>query len=303
MVKKMLKGIGILLGALMGLLVLSVGAAYGVSQYKLNRTYPTPVIGLKIGNDAATIERGKHLATAVAVCVDCHGPDLSGKTILDDPAIGLVQSPNITSGKNGYGPKLSDEDIARVVRFGVMPDGRSARIMSSDDYITLSDADLADIIAYVRSVPPVDSAPYQITLHPLGAILHAVGQVPIDTAARLNRSHYKSDAPPIGPTVEYGHYLAKISGCMGCHNPSLSGGPIVGTPPGYPETSNLTPKGELSAFTEETFMTTVRTGVNPFGRKLNDVMPSKYYKNMTDVELKALWAYIKTIPSKEYAQR
>ena len=258
---------------------------------------------MKIANDAATIERGKHLATAVAVCVDCHGPDLAGKTVFEDPAIGLVQSPNLTRGKNGYGAQLSEEDFARVIRYGVMPNGHSARIMASDDYINLSDADLAAIVAYVRQVPPVDSEPYSIVLRPLGTILHALGQLPIDTASRLDRSRYKPDAPTIGPTVEYGHYLASMSGCEGCHNRNLSGGPITGGPPGYPESSNLTSKGELAAFTEASFITTVRTGMNPFGHKLNEVMPSKYYKNMTDDELKALWAYIKTIPPKKYADR
>ena len=68
-------------------------------------------------------------------------------------------------------------------------------------------------------------------------------------------------------------------------------------------TANLTPAGELKTFDEAGFINTVRTCVNPFQRTLAKEMPCQHYKNMNDDELKALWAYISTVPATPYGQR
>jgi mono/diheme cytochrome c family protein len=108
---------------------------------------------------------------------------------------------------------------------------------------------------------------------------------------------------PEGPTLEYGAYLANIAGCTGCHGPGLAGGQIPGAPPDFPQSANLTPSGEVGNWTEADFINTIRTGVNPDGRQLVSEMPWMTYRNMTDDELKALWAYIHSVPPKEAGTR
>ena len=303
MISRIFKIIGVIVGGLMGLLAIAAIAIYVISEAKVNQTYPRPAVSLTIPTDAASIERGRHLATAVSVCVDCHGPSLAGGVVVDDPAIGRIAGPNLTRGKNGLGNVLTDEDMARVIRFGILPDGKSVRVMPADDYIGLSDDDLAAIIAYVRSLPPVDTEPNQSYFGPVGRVLFALGQLPIMVAERITPNDHPAQFPQPGVNAEYGRYLAQVSGCMGCHNPALSGGKINGAPPDWPEAANLTPAGELATFDQAGFMTTMRTCVNPFQRSLSKEMPCRSYKNMTDDELKALWAYISKLPPTPYGQR
>lgn len=303
MVGRILKFIGIGLGGIVVLVALAAIAIYGVSESKLNRIYTAPSVHLTIPTDAASIERGRHLATAVSVCSDCHGENLAGGTVVDDPLIGRVGGPNLTKGKNGKGNLLSDADMARVIRYGVLPDGHSVRVMPADDYIGLSDADLGAIIAYVRSVPPVDTEPDQFYFGPMGRVLFALGQLPIMIADRITPADHPTRFPEPSTRADYGRYLAKVAGCMGCHNPNLSGGPIYGAPPDWPAAANLTPAGELKTFDEMSFINTVRTCVNPFKRTLAKEMPCQHYQNMSDDELKALWAYISQLPPVPYGKR
>jgi hypothetical protein len=103
--------------------------------------------------------------------------------------------------------------------------------------------------------------------------------------------------------VVYGKYLADIAGCTGCHRPGLSGGPIPAAPPDFPEAANLTPSGELVGWTEEMFITTIRTGVKPSGTPLKEQMPSKYFALMSDDELKAIWMFLQSVPAKAAGTR
>ena len=62
---------------------------------------------------------------------------------------------------------------------------------------------------------------------------------------------------------------------------------------------NLTSGGEMVAWSEQDFFTTIRSGVTPSGRQLNEEMPWKFYGQMTDEELKALWLYLQSLPALE----
>ena len=104
-----------------------------------------------------------------------------------------------------------------------------------------------------------------------------------------------------GPTLEYGRSLANVGGCTGCHNPSLSGGPIIGAPPGTPQAANLTPGGR--SWTLELFRHTLRTGERPGGGQLSDFMPIRYTKLMTDDEIEAVWRYLVSVPAKQLGER
>src|SRR4051812_15928106 len=100
MLKKVLKWVGIVLGVIVVLLLLGAAFLYFRAQSKLNQTYNVQVESVKIPTDAASIERGKHLATVV--CMGCHGPDLSGTEFFNDPGgIGELHAKNLTAGKGG----------------------------------------------------------------------------------------------------------------------------------------------------------------------------------------------------------
>src|SRR5262249_21261715 len=137
------------------LLLVAIGAAYLVSNARLNTTYAITPPPLAIPSDAASISRGQHLAVAVARCVDCHGDNLAGKVFLDEPP-GRIVAPNLTRGAGGVAGLLSDADWVRAIRDGVGPNGKALLIMPAE-YSQLSDADLAAIISYVKSTPPVDN--------------------------------------------------------------------------------------------------------------------------------------------------
>jgi mono/diheme cytochrome c family protein len=292
---KVLKWIGIGLGALVLLIVLAVGALFIRAQMMINKAYAAPAVALTIPTDAASVARGQHLITAVAACVDCHGQDLGGGVVIDDPALGRIVAPNLTSG--GRGGALNDADFARVLRYGVKTDGHSVLVMPANDYTHFSDSDLASVIAYIRSVPAVPDTQPGHELRPLGYILVGAGQLPIVIAERIDFA--TAGSPPVTPDVSmaYGQYLTAIA-CTGCHGEGLSGGPIPGAPPDFLPAANLTPSGEVGGWTESDFINTIRTGQTPSGRELVGDMPWQTFAKMTDDELRAIWLYIDSVPAR-----
>jgi mono/diheme cytochrome c family protein len=84
--------------------------------------------------------------------------------------------------------------------------------------------------------------------------------------------------------------------CRVCHGPDLNGGPFP-DPTIKLITPNITPGGEPGFWPEEQFINTIRTGKTPGGHELNpEHMPWKDYRNFQDDELKAIWAYLQTLP-------
>jgi mono/diheme cytochrome c family protein len=285
------------------LVVIVVGAIFIRGQMLYNEKFETPAVAVTVPTDAASIERGKHLMTVLVDCSGCHGQDLSGGVVLDDPAFGVVNAPNLTTGKNGVGGQLSDSDIARILRYGVKPDGHSIIVMPADDFTHLTDSDLGAVIAYIRSVPAVDTEPKAIALKPLPYVLLALGQLPIVIAERIDFDKVGSPAPLApAPSAEYGAYIVSVT-CQGCHGPGLSGGHIIGTPPDFLAAANLTPSGEVGGWTEADFTKAIRTGVTPTGRTLNELMPYKTFANLTDDEVHALWLYVHSVPAKPAGTR
>jgi cytochrome c553 len=297
--KALLKWGGIVLGAIVAVLVLAVGVVYLTSNLKLHKHYVVQVPQLAIPHDSAAIARGSHLAHAITACVDCHGADLAGTTMIDQPAFAVVSAPNITPA--GLGSQLSDMDLVRALRYGVAPDGRSLAVMPSSVFYHLSDADLAALIAYVRSVPPA-SHPLKPTRYgPIGRMLLAAGKMPILQAALIDTAAPRP-APPPAVSAEYGAYLASVGGCHECHGPGLSGGPIPGGDPNAPPAANLTPEG-IGRWTAADFQRALREGKRPDGTSLKPFMPWRIARNMTDDEIAALWAYLQTVPAKPYGGR
>ena len=301
--KTILKWIGIVLGALVGLLVMAAIAVYALSEAKINAKYDAPTVNnITASTDPAVIARGQHLATAISACVGCHGENLGGGILIDDPALARIVAPNLTQGQNGRGSELSDADMARVLRYGVKPDGTSVKIMPADDYTHFSDADLTAVISWVRSLPPVDSNLPPHEFRPVGRLLTALNQLDIYVAARFDPNVPRREVAE-AVSVEYGNYLANIAGCTGCNGPGLSGGAILGAPPDWPPAANITVAGAINGWSEADFIQTIRTGIDPSGHQLVSEMPYKLYANMTDDELKAIWVFLQSMPPKEFGNR
>ena len=163
-------------------LVLVVGAAaasvYEMSERRLTTQYAVkPEAPVAVVVDSAVLDRGAHLATALVKCVDCHGDDLGGGIVIDAPPIGHVEATNLTSGKGGVLARYNDALLERAIRHGIANDGRNLLIMPSRDYNHLSDTDIAALIAYIRSRPPVDREHAPSTIGPVIRALWVAGKV------------------------------------------------------------------------------------------------------------------------------
>ena len=129
------------------------------------------------------------------------------------------------------------------------------------------------------------------------------GKVTFFSVERIDHSKSaRALAPAEGPTAEYGDYIVHTAGCAECHGPTLAGGKIDVGDPSWPPAANLTPSG-LKAYDEAAFFTALRTGVRPGGSKINEAMPWRRTKEMTDDEIRAVWLYLKTVPPREFGAR
>jgi cytochrome c553 len=288
--------------AAVGLVVLaSMGWAstWFISDSRLSQRLNIPIEAFVIPTDLPSLQRGQHLAGAVAGCSDCHGANLAGKVVVDDPLLMRITAPNLTRGHDGVGSALSDADLARAIRHGVDAEGHPLLLMP-DSYYAFSNEDLAAIVAYIRAVPPVDTALPATVVRPVGRALLALGQLPLLPATTADRLPRSTPRPAV--SAEYGKYLADAAGCPGCHGPGLSGGPIPGAPPGAVPASNLTTTA-LGAWSEADFVRTMRSGIDPDGHRLTADMRWPVYAQMTDDELRSLWFFLQAIPARATGSR
>lgn len=278
------------------LVLVLLAGVYGFSSRRLTRAFPAGrAETIAVPTDPAAIERGKHLVRVVSKCTECHGADLGGRQFIDaGPMIGRVYAPNLTRGKGSVTESFTPADWERAIRHGVTPDGRGLKIMPSEDFVYLSDADLGAILAYLRTLPPVDRVGSQTVVGPLSRVLYLAGKFPMIPAEQIAASTVHPASVPESVTAEYGKYLANVGGCTGCHGPGLSGGRIPGTPPDIPPAQNLTPAG-IGTWTETDFFRALRTGVRPDGSHINAFMPWMATKDMTDDEIRAIWLYLRTV--------
>jgi len=294
--KKVFKWFGIGLGSLVGLILLVALALFFVGNTRLNITYDFPSSNLTLPTDEASLEFGQHRAEVL--CAGCHGADLSGiNNWFSAGPLGTIDSANLTSGEGGFGREATSvEDYVRAIRHGIDPEGKPIFMPAVVSTAHLSNEDLAAIIAYVQSVPPVDHITHGRNFTPLAKIMLAagmLGDLPVESVSHATQVA----APDIGVNKEYGKYMVDTNDCRVCHGSNLNGGPFP-DPTITKISPNLTPGGELAAWTEEQFITTIRTGVTPSGHELdNEFMPWKDYGKFYDDELKAIWLYLQSVPA------
>lgn len=250
---------------------------------------------IAIANERA-VARGKHLMEARFGCTDCHGADLGGGVVMDDPAVGRLACPNITTGKTGKTIGWTGKDWDRVVRHGVRSDGKPV-IMPATDYAMISDQELSDLVSFIRAQPAVDRDQEPWHLGPVLYMLIATGQAQISAEVIDHKATRLVEAPAEAPDATYGKHLAEA--CTGCHGPTLSGGPIPGGPPDWPAAGNLTTDATgTKGWTIDDFTKVLRTGVRPDGTTVDKAMPVSMTKNLSDTEVAALFAHIQSVPAK-----
>ncbi len=309
-------------GVVLALLLLAVLSFYAWAWYtagrKLARIYPVHTVDFPIpflasapnsgGSSPApadakqlarsqALARGRHLVESRYVCTACHGDQLGGGVMIDDPAIGRILAPNLTTGSGSRTTTYRAADWDHIVRHGIKPDGGPA-LMPSQDFRQMSDQELSDIIVYIRSQPPVNHQVPAPALGPLGKVLVATGKL------RLSADIIGGGAGPhavvplaTASTADFGRHVAAT--CMGCHGDALTGGPIAGGDPSWPPAANLTPiPSGLGGWTYPQFAATLRTGKRPDGTALRAPMSEVVLsaRRMTDVEVAALWAYLRSLP-------
>ena len=292
---KVLKRIGIVLGALIGILAIVVLSLHLYGRSRANRAPEITGKPVSIPTDAEAIARGEHLVHSVSLCADCHSENLEGQVFIDNEApIGYIAAPNLTAGEGGVGATNTDAQWELAIRHGVGHDGRALAIMPSGNLNHLSDADLGAILAYIKQLPPVDNVLGERNLIFPGTIIFGVmAYNEVFPVSYVDHEQPGANAPAAGVTAEYGEYLSYIASCRDCHGPNLAGG----VDPNAPTGPNLTPAGELQGWTEADFLTAIHTGIKPTGTQLSEEMPWKGYGGMTDDELKALWAYLSSMPA------
>jgi mono/diheme cytochrome c family protein len=291
--KTLLKWIGglvLLLVLIGGGLVIAADLLY---DRKRDRVVTLDVKGVTVVSDEAALVRGKYLFASRG-CGDCHAANGAGRVFIDDPASGfVVRSPNITPG--GVVAKYSDVDWVRAIRHGVRPDGRALFVMPSEDYNRFTDADVAALIAYARTLPPVagEGASFQVPLPVKG--LYAAGVIK-DAAEKIDHSLPPATPVAEGVTAEHGKYVANL--CLGCHGAGLAGGKIPGGPPDWPAASNLTPGPGtvMTAYdTADKLKAMFHSGKRANGTPIA-VMPFDTLRELNDTDVAAVLAYLKTLP-------
>lgn len=300
-------------GLLILLVVVAVGlpATIGLRPFLGPRL--RPITSRTYQRTPARLERGKYLVESVAACLVCHSPHDWTKHDLPTPSgmagagevfplaklPGEVTAPNITPDpETGLG-RWTDDEIGRAIREGVDRDGNTLfPIMPYDHYRHLSDEDTASVVVYLRSLPAVrNPLPPTRIIFPVKYLIRGV---PEPVTAPIPE-------PDVSTPVNRGKYLVEVAGCSDCHTPQKRGQPLPGLnfaggfvlegPWGRVAGANITPDAStgLSYENEATFASALRAGyVN--GRALSPIMPWSAYRTLTDPDMLAMFAYLKTMP-------
>lgn len=290
---------GTLLVASAATVVLGTQLAERKSQRQVKITME-PMVRLVSLPDASTLARGKYLFNSRG-CTDCHGANGAGREFINDAQGLRLVGPNITPEPGSVVARYTLEDWVRTVRHGVKPDGRPIFIMPSEDYNRFTAADMAALIVYAQSLPPVSGGAGVVELSLPVKLMYGFG-VMQDAAQKIDHALPPPLPVPEGVTVAHGAYVANM--CVGCHGAGLSGGKIPGTPPDWAPASNLTP-GEGSAMQRypdaASFVAMLRNGKRPDGTAVT-VMPFESLRELTDVDAQAVYAYLKTVPARPFGQ-
>jgi mono/diheme cytochrome c family protein len=291
--KKALKWIGIVLGGLIVLLIVVVVGVCIAGESKLSQSREVLAETIPIPTDEAALARGAHLINAT--CKDCHGADLSGEPLVEDPAFATIYGTNIT----GLAESRSDADLVRAIRHGVGTDGRRLIIMPSEAFIYFSEEDLGSVIAYLKTLPRTGDDTPSPQLGPVGRVLMGTGALDaLFPASYIDHNLSYPAMPEVGANVEYGEYLSRF--CLACHGTDLAGGQPP-DPDSIPA-PDLRQGSRMDSYSEADFIEAFRTGATPYGTQLDPFfMPWESFGKLDDDELKAMYMYLSSLPPQESA--
>jgi len=258
------------------------------------------------------LARGRYLVEGPMHCFACHSevdwkapgaPELQGKKgggrkFTEGGMPFPLFASNITPDPETGAGTWTDEQLARAIREGIGHDGRRLfPVMPYLNFRVLSDEDLASVVAYVRSIPPVRNAlpktelpePVMNGLPPPTPITEPVPQ------------------PDFSNSIRRGEYLARLGNCSACHTPrdqqgrplpgmDFAGGALLKGPWGEVASANITsdPSG-TSYYDRRLFLEVMRTG-KVRARQLSPIMLTSRYRNMTDEDLTAIYSFLRTLP-------
>ena len=274
--------------SLVSLLTVATAIVYGVSEYRLTRTYDVPLTAIAVPHDAASVAEGKRL-TGLYHCGSCHGEGYVGKEFINAPNMARIVAANLTTSI----PHYSDAELARLVRHAVKKDGQNAWMFASGMYTPITDADLGKMIAYLRTLPPTTGPDLGTSsFGPIGRGLIVAGKFPIMAEAINHRviPAWGQDTTQLGR----GRYLA-MTACSGCH-----GGPTLGG--STDEHMKAPPLMIAAAYQPATFRHFLRTGEGGLGRKdcgMMSALAKGYLHNLTDREVDAIYTYLHTLPNQK----
>jgi hypothetical protein len=297
-----------------GLLVaLAVAITFTIGWRPFIGPKARPLTDRKFDATPERLARGRYLAENVAGCMECHSPH--DWTQHDDPIIsgmegagdvfpvhglpGAINPPNLTPDPETGAGTWSDDQFARAIREGIGHDGRALfPLMPYQNFRNMSDEDLASVVVFLRSLPPVHNVvpPTQIIF----PVKYLIRSVPKPLTAPV-------PDPDLSTPEKRGSYLVTVADCRGCHTPQdkhgnaipaldLAGGFILAGPWGTVASANITqdPSG-IPYYNDVLFLQTIRSGYVGT-RKLSQIMPWSAFRGMTDQDLLAIFAYLKTVP-------
>jgi mono/diheme cytochrome c family protein len=256
------------------------------------------------------LARGQYLVENLG-CFECHGEHdwtkhdapliegTRGAGYAEFPLAGLpgrVIPPNITPDPETGAGNWTDDMLARAIREGIGHDGRALfPFMPYPDFHSMSDEDLASVIVYLRSIPPIRKAlPKTEIIFPVKYLMRSMPQPITEPVPQAD----------VSTPVKRGEYLVTVAGCTDCHTPQAKGQPIRGLefaggfvlegPWGRVASANITPDPSgIPYYDEALFLKMIHTGYVK-ARKINQIMPWFDYRNLTDEDLKAIFSYIRT---------
>lgn len=302
------------LGVCAGVVLLVALALVGRAKWVLERSYAEvaePAITADTSPEG--VARGELLVQSL--CVECHageGGRATGKHLQEVPAfLGTFWSANLAHPDHGV-HKRTDGQIARVLRTGVLPDGRLSVLMGG--FTSMGDDDVAAVLGYMRSKPPL--------FEPGGedqprSELSLVGKLIVTYVAGIEVAKVppRVATPKKAPSVEYGRYMAQVLDCVGCHTDGFSsdkmndkaafaGGFELTDPTGttiYTRNITFDEQTGIGRWSVDDFQRAVTRGVHPDGHLVRKPMPLFSRLDRTDVE--ALYAFLKSRPPVKRANK
>jgi cytochrome c553 len=280
-VKRVLKWVGVGLGGIVAVVVLAAFCVYVLSEREIRRQYSdVPLTNIVVPHDAESIAKGRRLATIYGCFNSCHGDRMQGLKLFDEPGIARINAPNLTRVVREY----TDAELERLLRHGVKRDGTSTWLMPSPMFAHLSDEDLGNVIAFVRSSPVLDGPMRDVSIRALGRIGVVTGRFKPLASTIAPGEHHAARTDRSDP-MAFGRYVVMTT-CTECHGQNLEGGGFFNAP-GLIVTAG---------YSEAAFRHLMKTGIALGDRKLGlmrEVSETRF-ANFTEQELQAVQTYLGT---------